>query len=67
MRKITKTDCFKFIRVVAGMLIIAALSTLAVFLFKQQDSSNISLFGDFSIAISYIPVLLIAGLYGYLI
>ncbi|MCR5511775.1 MAG: response regulator [Lachnospiraceae bacterium] len=46
---------------------VAALSVLAVYLFVQQDSSSIRIYGDYSIALSFIPFLLIAGMYGYLV
>ncbi len=67
MRKITKSDCFKIIYGIVNTSIITGLSVLAFLLFRQQDSANIHIFGDYSIAISYIPFLLLAGLYGYLL
>lgn len=55
------------IKTIINFMIFCMMSAFSVYLFKQQDSANIRIFGDYSIAVSYIPFLFIAGLYGYLV
>ncbi|MCR4998544.1 MAG: response regulator [Lachnospiraceae bacterium] len=47
--------------------ILILLTILSWYLFRSQSQYSIHLFGDFVMALSYIPFLLIAGLYGYLL